>query len=73
MYHIWTNKQEKLLRELFPATPKYKVEQALWPHSWNSITIRASALEIRRYYRRRNWRAICQNHVMQTGLFKVTA
>ncbi len=67
----WTTKQLKLLRELYPSTSQYEVEAALAPHTWNSIRCMADSLEIKRYYRKRNWRAICQSYVMQTGLFKV--
>jgi hypothetical protein len=67
----WTNKQIKLLRELYPSTPKHEVERALAPHPWASIKEVARDHQIRRHYRRRNWKTICQSYVMQTGLFKV--
>lgn len=68
---VWTTKQIKVLREVYPSLPKHEVEQALAPHPWRSVVVTAANLRIQRYYRRRNWRAICQGHVMQTGLFKV--
>jgi hypothetical protein len=69
----WTTTQERMLRDLYPSVPKLEVERALAPHSWRAIRSRAAELNIKRSYIRRDWHTVCQNHVMQTGLFKVGA
>jgi len=69
---MWTNKQIALLREMYPTATKEEIQQALPTHAWSAIESMVSRQGFHRRAPYRDWQEICRNHVMLTGLFKVT-
>ena len=58
----WTAKQEQRLREMYPRYPRYQIEQALAPHTWQAIRGRANQLGIPRASMHRDWMKIAREH-----------
>jgi hypothetical protein len=59
----WTNKQEDQLRALYPAYPRSHIEEALAPHSWGAIRVRACELKVARQAKPfRDWKKIAEEH-----------
>jgi hypothetical protein len=69
-YSAWTNKQIVRLRECWPTMTRQELIAEFDPHPWMSIKKTAFKFGIRRSGSFKDWKAICDAHVMQSGIFK---
>ena len=69
---MWTSKEVRVLREMYPTATNEEIMIALPAHSRSAIESMVARLQIRRRAPLRDWQSICRNHVMLTGLFRVT-
>jgi hypothetical protein len=69
-YVKWTNKQIVRLRECYPKMPMNELIKEFAPHPWGSIRGTAQRYKIRRRGRCKDWKAVCKEHVMQSGWFE---
>jgi hypothetical protein len=69
-HNVWTAPEIKRLMEAYPVMDKQGLIDKFPRHSLGSIGMKAKELGIKRFVRRRNWTAICEAHVMQSGWFE---
>jgi hypothetical protein len=72
-YTKWTNKQMVRLRKYYPTMTKQELIIEFAPHSWGSIKMTAQRNRIRKRSKYKNWKAVCDAHVMQSGWFESTS